>query len=122
MTTQQIANDVAALCRQGKFEEAQNKYYSSDVKSIEPEHAPRPQGSSRAAQGMPAIKQKGQMFHDMVEQNHGIVVSGPIVAGDWFSIGLNMDITMKGQGRSQMDEIIVYHVKDGKIVQEEFFY
>jgi ketosteroid isomerase-like protein len=25
-------------------------------------------------------------------------------------------------GRTQMDEIVVYKVKDGKIVQEEFFY
>jgi hypothetical protein len=29
---------------------------------------------------------------------------------------------MKGMGRMKMDEIVVYEVKDGKIVQEQFFY
>jgi hypothetical protein len=33
-----------------------------------------------------------------------------------------MDVTMKGQGRMNMDEIAVYEVKDGKIVKEQFFY
>jgi hypothetical protein len=122
MTTQEIANDVATLCREGKFDEAQDKYFSQDVKTIEPEHAPRPEGTSREAQGMNAVKQKGKMFQDMVENTHGIKVSDPIVAGDWFSIALNMDVTMKGRGRQNMDEICVYKVKDGKIVQEEFFY
>jgi hypothetical protein len=35
---------------------------------------------------------------------------------------MGMDVTMKGQGRSKMDEIAVYEVKDGKIVKEQFFY
>jgi len=33
-----------------------------------------------------------------------------------------MDVTMKGMGRLNMDELIVYHVKDGKIVSEQYFY
>jgi limonene-1,2-epoxide hydrolase len=35
---------------------------------------------------------------------------------------MGMDVTMKGPGRVQMDEIAVYEVKDGKIVKEQFFY
>ena len=34
-----------------------------------------------------------------------------------------MDVTPKASGeRMQMDEVAVYTVKDGKIVQEEFLY
>lgn len=32
-----------------------------------------------------------------------------------------MDVTMKGAGRVKMDEI-VYEVKNGKIVKEQFFF
>lgn len=35
---------------------------------------------------------------------------------------MGMDVTLKGMGRRQMDEIAVYEVKDGKIVKEQFFY
>jgi hypothetical protein len=35
---------------------------------------------------------------------------------------MGMDVTMKGQDRAKMDEIVVYEVKDGKIVKEQFFY
>jgi hypothetical protein len=33
-----------------------------------------------------------------------------------------MDVTMKGRGRMNLEEICVYQVKDGKIVREEFFF
>jgi hypothetical protein len=35
---------------------------------------------------------------------------------------MTMDVTMKEYGRITMSEICVYHVKDDKIVQEQFFY
>lgn len=31
-------------------------------------------------------------------------------------------ITLKEQGRMQMDEVALYEVKNGKIVKEQFFY
>ncbi|MFI5135355.1 MAG: SnoaL-like domain-containing protein, partial [Chitinophagales bacterium] len=43
-------------------------------------------------------------------------------AGNHFTISWWMDVTMKGQGRTSMDEVIVYEVKDGKIVREQFYY
>jgi limonene-1,2-epoxide hydrolase len=33
-----------------------------------------------------------------------------------------MDMTFKGRGRMQIEEIGVYHVRDGKVVSEQFFY
>ena len=35
MTTQDIANDLVALCKQGKFSESGEKYWASDVLSVE---------------------------------------------------------------------------------------
>jgi hypothetical protein len=35
---------------------------------------------------------------------------------------MGMDVTLKGAGRVNMDEIAVYEVKDGKITKEQFFY
>jgi hypothetical protein len=35
---------------------------------------------------------------------------------------MSFDATFKGGGRTKMDEICVYEVKDGKIVKEQFFY
>jgi hypothetical protein len=34
---------------------------------------------------------------------------------------MQLDMTMKGQGRTNMAELCVYQVKDGKIVAEQFF-
>jgi len=58
----------------------------------------------------------------MVEEVHGGWASEPIVAGNFISVAMGMDVTMKGQGRMNMDEIALYEVKDGKIVKEQFFY
>jgi limonene-1,2-epoxide hydrolase len=45
-----------------------------------------------------------------------------VLANNWFSISLRLDVTMKGRGRVDMREICVYRVKDGKVVLEQFFY
>ena len=58
----------------------------------------------------------------MVEEMHGGYSNEPQVAGNHFAVAMGMDVTMKGQGRTKMDEIAVYEVKDGKIVKEQFFY
>ena len=39
----------------------------------------------------------------------------PIFGGDSFACAMNFDLTMKGQGRTQMGEICVYDVKDGSL-------
>jgi hypothetical protein len=90
---------------------------SYEIETIEPAHAP-----VRSAKGMEAVTKKGMAFADMIEARHGSSISGPIVEGDHFSLGWQMDVTMKGRGRRNLEEICVYQVKDGKIVREEFFF
>jgi ketosteroid isomerase-like protein len=74
------------------------------------------------AKGLSAIKEKGRQFNETVEEMHGGYTSEPVMAGNHFSVAMGMDVTMKGAGRVNMDEIAVYEVKDGKITKEQFFY
>lgn len=117
MMTSHIADRLVQLCRQGQFEQAQSELFADDAFSIEPEGAP-----VEVAEGLDAIKEKGREFMRGVEAVHGIVVSEPIVAGNFFTVAMELDTTMKGRGRVRMEELCVYEVDDGKIISEQFFY
>ena len=52
---------------------------------------------------------------------HGGTTEKPVVAGNYFISRMTMDFTPKGGKRINMEEFGVYHVKDGKIVSEQFF-
>ena len=120
MTTQDVANRFNELAQTGRWDLVQTELYADNAVSIEPAHA-APMGMGNA-EGIDAIRKKGEAFNQMVEEMHGGYSSAPVVAGDHFAVGMGMDCTMKGAGRSKMDEIAVYEVKDGKIVKEQFFY
>jgi ketosteroid isomerase-like protein len=120
MTTQEIAERLAALCREGKGKQAQDELYADDAESIEMKGATP--GGIEHAEGMAEIREKGRKFNDDIEAVHGGTIGDPIVAGDWFSLVMTMDATFKSRGRMQMEEICVYQVKNGKIVREQFFY
>lgn len=117
MTTQEIAHRLVSLCREGKWDTAQQELFADNAVSIEAEAMP---GGSRETKGRAGIIEKGKQFNAMVEKIHSLVVSDPIVAGQSFACIMTLDATMKGQGRTQMSETCLYHVKDGKIVLEQF--
>ena len=117
MTTQEVANRLIVLCRQGQIETAQTELYATDCNSLEPENSPMGNVS-----GLPAIIEKGKHFNEMIEEFHSATISDPLVAGNYFSITWLMDVTLKGRGRMPMNEVCVYQVKDGKVVSEQFFY
>ena len=120
MTTQDVANRFSELATTNKWNEILDELYSRNAVSIEP-----PNASSMGlpnAEGLEAIKKKGEMFNSMVEEVHGGSCSEPVVGGNFFAVSMMMDATMKGAGRQKMDEIAVYEVKEGKIVKEQFFF
>lgn len=119
MTTQEVANKYVEMCKAGKMDEVQATMYADNAVSVEMEGA---EGFPTRVEGMEAIKAKGQHWQEMVEAFHGIEVEGPVVAGEFFSCALKMDITYKGQGRRKDEEIATFQVKDGKIISEQFFY
>lgn len=118
MTTAEIANRLVEFCKKGDFEGAQKELFADDAVSIEP-HATA--DFAQETKGLDAILEKGKKWGEMVEEQHGGSVSDPLVAGDSFAVTISMDITMKGGNRMNMTELCIYHVKDGKIVSEQFF-
>jgi hypothetical protein len=118
MTTQEIANRLAALCREEKYEQAQKELFADDAISIEPEAS---NGFEKETKGLAAIIEKGKKFESMVEKSHEVTISEPIIAGNAIAFILTMDMTMKGQKRMKMSELCVYQLKNGKIVSEQFF-
>lgn len=118
MTTQEIADRLVELCRQPDFETAQKELFAEDAVSIEPYSTPDFEKETR---GLQAILEKGNKFSEMVDTMHGLKVSDPLVATNSFACTMWMDVSMKGKGRMDMTELCVYHVKDGKIISEEFF-
>lgn len=117
MTTQEIAQKYVTLTRTGEFIQALEGLFAADAVSIEPKGTP-----TEHVQGMDAIKKKNEHFATMVEEMHGVEVSDPIVADNFFSCTMKMDVTLKGMPRNKMEEVCLYQVKDGKIVSEQFFY
>jgi len=118
MSTQEIANRLVELCQKGDFTGAQKELFADDAVSIEPHGSPE---FEKEVHGLDAIMQKGEKWASMVEENHGMKVSQPLVSDNSFAVTMWMDVTMKGQGRMAMNELCVYHTKDGKIVSEQFF-
>jgi hypothetical protein len=57
----------------------------------------------------------------MIEEVHGGYTNEPQVGGNYFACAMGIDVTMKGQPRSKMDEVALYEVRNGKIVKEQFF-
>src|SRR5471030_2018961 len=117
MNTQEIANRLVQLCREGKNVQAINELYHNDVVSKEPVGSPM-----ELAEGKANVLAKTTGWYETVEELHSAVISDPIVSGDFFSCTMDMDVTYKGQGRMAMHEICVYGVKDGKIISDSFFY
>lgn len=117
MTTQEVANKLVEYCRKGQFEEAMTELYAPNIVSIEPAGAP-----AERIEGIEGVVAKGKQFAEMTEEFHGMEVSEPVVAENFFSCSMKMDITMKGAPRMTMEEICTYGVKDGKIVYEQFFF
>lgn len=120
MSTESVAKRLVAMCRHGRFEEAQHELYARDAVSIEP--AAMANGPLGNVSGLEAILEKGKRFQASVAELHGVEVSDPLVAGNWFSVVMSLDVTMKEYGRVHMSEVCVYHVQDDKIVLEQFFY
>lgn len=118
MTTKEIANRLAELFKEFKWEQVQEELFADDAESIEPAHSP----GLKSVKGKAAIKKKGEDFNAIVEEFHGGWVGDPIVAGKHIAIAMGIDATYKGMGRQKMEEIALYEVKDGKIVKEQFFY
>lgn len=121
-TVEQIATEVASLCREGRFLDAVERYYSPSIVSIEAVDF----GLGREQRGIDAIRHK-HAFWEEHNETHGVMVRGPYLgtgpAANQFALHFVFDITRKQTGvRGPLSEMALYAVLDGKIAHEEFFY
>lgn len=116
--TESVARELVQFCKAGRNLDAISKLYSTDIVSIEPSDF---EGMPAKMTGIDAIRKKNEWWFDNFDTNSH-EVDGPFVNGDQFAVKYFFDTTNKKTGeRSQMSEIAVYTVKEGKIVQERFF-
>ncbi len=92
MTTQEIADKLVALCREGKFNEAYN------------------------------ILEGFKQWGEIIQETHGGSVGDPVVVGNHFTVPMTSDVTFKDGNRINMEEICLYQVKNGKITKASFHY
>jgi ketosteroid isomerase-like protein len=117
MTTAELAADFAGLCKANRGDEAAARHWSDDVVSIEPMDGPMARLEGRAA-----VLEKHAWWEKAFEM-HGGDVEGPFVNGDQFALRFHIDVTNRETGeRSAMTEIGLYTVRDGKVVEERFFF
>lgn len=117
MTVSEIAQALVAGCRSGTEAANLDRLYAPDAVSVEA----RDNGSGRVAEGLDAIRAK-HAWWDTHATVHAAEVEGPFPDGDdRFAVIFRMDATLFG-ARSQMAEVGVYTVAQGRIVREEFFY
>jgi hypothetical protein len=118
MTTQEVADRFHELAQKEKWFEIQEEFFSDDVKSVDPEGSPY----FGYAEGKAAVRKKGEDFVKRIETVHSLETSAPMVAGNHFVVVRNKDITVRPHGRITINELMLYEVRNGKIVLEQFFY
>ncbi len=118
MTTKEVAARFHELAQQEKWFDIQDEFFSDNVKSIDPPRSPY----FGYAEGKAAVRKKGEDFVKRIEAAHSAYTTAPIVAGNYFAVGRKIDITVQPHGRIQINQVMLYEVKDGQIVSEQFFY
>lgn len=118
MNTSEVAKRFYELAQQGNWEQIYAELFNKDAESIEPSASI----NLPSVKGLDKIREKGKLWESMIEEVHGGYTNEPQTAGNFFVCTMGIDLTMKGQSRSKIDEVALYEVKNGKIVKEQFFY
>ena len=118
MTTREVAARFDELARQEKWFEIQDEFFADNVRSVEPPNSLY----FKYAEGKGPVRKKGEEFVKKIQEFHGAYTTHPVIGGNHFAVGRGMDITVEGFGRIKIDQVMLYEVKDGEIVLEQFFY
>ncbi len=120
MTLKEIADALVAGCREDRAKENLAVLYAPDAVSVE---ATDEAGMGREVTGIEAIRGKHEWWESAFEVSD-FSVGGPFLHGDdRFAVTFSVTGTEKATGEGfDMNEVGLYHVADGKIVREEFYY
>lgn len=118
--TANVANELVALCREGRNMDAIEKFYSPNIVSVESAGSP---DMPAEMHGIEAVRGKNQWWFDNNDV-HGAEVNGPFVnTNNQFAVEYTFETTFKPTGtRSTMREMALYTVENGHIVHEHFYY
>ncbi|GAB5482486.1 MAG: hypothetical protein Pars92KO_22430 [Parasphingorhabdus sp.] len=115
-----LAHDFSSLIRSGQAVLAAEKYWATDIVSIEPEHSAEHTLSLASGYDAAYGKLTNWLNHSAMEE---LCIDGPFVTGNRFALFIDMLIKRRATGRRQpFSEIAIYTVRDGKIVEERYFY
>jgi hypothetical protein len=113
MTTATVASRLIELCTEGKFIRAQNELYDTNIKRIE--------SDGSISNGLSNMNAKEEQFLNSLDNIQRISFSEPLIAGNYFSVILQMEVEIKNIGYRKFEEVCVYQVANGKIIFEQFF-
>ena len=121
MSIKALAMRLVEANRTNNIDDLLANDYAADVVSVEA-LALNPNFGAEV-QGLDGLKAKHAWWEENME-SHSVSCDGPYIHGDdRFSVVFEADATDKNSGqRNAMKEVAVYHVKDGKIAREEFFF
>ncbi len=117
MTTQEVADRYMELNATATGIEIQQELYDDEIECIEPPHAPM-----GGAKGKAAVMERLQGWYANVAEMHESKTTQPVVMGNYFSLGMMVDLTTKDGTRQRLEEMCLYEVRNGKIVKEQYFY
>lgn len=109
----EIANDFVSMFNARAGDQAiWDKWFSKKLVSIE--------GFGQQWEGMKAVKAKSDWWNAN-NTVHSCACQGPYVGATGFAVKFIVDVECKADGKRQtMEEIAVYRVHNGKVVEEEF--
>jgi ketosteroid isomerase-like protein len=121
MSTTKLAENTAVLDRElnkqilkGDILGAFDRYYADDVVMQE--------NSAEPTRGKAENRKREEAFVASIEQFHGAKLLSSAVEGDISFSEWELDATYKGAGRFVLAQAAVRRWKDGKVLNERFYY
>jgi SnoaL-like domain len=113
MSILENVTDLNAMIMAGDILGAFDKYYADDVQMRENDQEPRV--------GKAACRAYEEYFVANLQGFHGAEIRAVAIGEGVSMVNMWMDITFQNQ-RMSRNQVAVQHWKDGKIVNEQFFY
>lgn len=112
----EVGKALVEMFNKGQFSEIEEMFWSPKVESIEG------YGVSLVWKGRKAVEAKNAEWMS-THKIHSAAAEGPFVGATGFAVKFKMDVEETPTGKRQaMEEVGVYRIKNGKIVEEEFMY
>lgn len=114
MSTQKNVEELNAMIQEGKLLEAFEKFYHDEVVMRE--------NNKDVREGKEANREYEKQFVNSVKEWHKVDVKSVVAEDDRSVVEWSMDFTFENGQRAQRDQVAIQEWKDGKIVEERFYY